>query len=754
MFDLRAEDGSVRRKEAHLPAADDVAADTRPRRGNRLDKADMVELHHMMTSYYTTELDRQYENRMQMAKDEDFYDNEQWDEADKAEVEGRGQVALVYNVVSASVDWVTGTEKRARSDYKVLPRRKPDAKPAQRKTELLKYLADVNRTPFHRSRAFSDSVKVGLGWLEDGITDEPGEEPLYSRYENWRNVLWDSAATELSLEDGRYIFRSKWVDLDVATAMFPKRKAILERSAADSDSFAWLDQYGDEAMDSIELSMEQESNSRGSDRITGFQRRRLRLIEAWIRLPARAEVLKGGSFDGELYDAQSRGHAAEIESGEATIVTRPTLRMHVAIFCSAGMLWFSQSPYRHNRFPLTPIWAYRRGRDGMPYGMIRRLRDIQDDINKRASKALYILSTNKVVLDDDTIPDGVSVEEFKEEASRPDAFLVKKKDSFLQLAAERELPQYHLELMSRSIAMVQQASGVTDELLGRRTNATSGIAIQRRQEQGTMATAIYFDNYRLALQLQGEKQLANIEQFVSEQKAFRITNIRGNAEYVVVNDGDPENDIVRSKADYVISEEDWRATVRQAAAAELLDLLGKIAPVAPQVVIVMLDLLIESMDLPNRDELVRRIRAITGMTDPDADGDEPSPEQILQEQQKAKVAAMQEADAMATIRKKEADASLSEAKAAETQARTVSANVGSQRTALDAAAQAIVLPDATYVADHIMAEAGFVSASDKAVAHQQLAAGLARQQQAQAQVQAQQEQQQPVGIQPPSQPQQ
>lgn len=720
MFDLRSDDGSVRRKAAHLPAADDGPPQgSRPRRGNRLDGAEMTALHRRLLGLYQEELDRQYENRLQMQKDADFYDNDQWSDEDKQTLMDRGQVPLVYNVISASVDWVTGTEKRARSDYKVLPRRKEDAKPAQRKTELLKYLSDVNRTPFHRSRAFGDTVKVGVGWLEDGLTADVGEEPLYCRYESWRNVLWDSAATDLALEDARYIFRSKWVDLDMAKALLPKRKHVLERSADDSDDYAFLDQLGDEAMDSTELAMEDGSYSRARDGADGYHRRRVRLVEAWIRMPTeKAQAVKGGTFSGEFYDEHSRGHRAEVESGEADVVQKPAMRMYVAIFCSAGMLYFGPSPYRHNRFPLTPIWAFRRDRDGMPYGMIRRLRDIQEDINKRASKALHILSTNKILMDDDAVPDDVELEDWIEEAGRPDGVIVKRRGSNVSLEVDRDLPQWHLELMSRSIGMIQSASGVTDELLGRRTNASSGIAIQRRQDQGSMQTAAYFDNLRFALQVQGEKQVANIEQFMDEEKAFRITNMRGTPEYVVVNDGLPENDVVRSKADFVISEADWRASVRQAAADELLDLLGKLAPVSPQVVIVMLDLLVESMDLPNREELVRRIRTVTGMRDPDAE--EPTPEEIQRAQQQAQVQAMQQADAEATIAgkvaeaaKKTAEAALSEARAMQTQAAMVNQNVDAQNKALAAAREAIALPQSTHVADHILAESGFMAASDK-----------------------------------------
>jgi len=58
---------------------------------------------------YEDELDRQSENRHDQAIDEDFYDNIQWREEDARVLKDRGQVPLVYNVISSSVNWVLGT---------------------------------------------------------------------------------------------------------------------------------------------------------------------------------------------------------------------------------------------------------------------------------------------------------------------------------------------------------------------------------------------------------------------------------------------------------------------------------------------------------------------------------------------------------------------------------------------------------------------------------------------------------------------
>ena len=705
--------GAVKRgtpEERLYPDSTNMLPVGRSRAISSLDGPDGVQLHAKLIGFYQRELERQAVSRLEMAKDEDYYDNEQWSDTDKATLEERGQMPLVYNVISTTVNWILGTEKRSRTDFKVLPRRKSDGKPAERKTQILKYLSDVNRTTFGRSRAFEDTTKVGVGWLEDGVQDEDDGEPIYSRYENWRNMLWDSACTELDLSDARYVFRSKWLDYDVGAAMFPARRAHIQEACRASGALGadWM--FGDEAMDSLEDTIRE-----GTLDALYSSRERFRGIECWFRKPTTVKRLRGGDFRGEVYDPNFQPHVEEVESGRALVAEKVMMRMHVAIMTTSHLLYLGESPYRHNRFPFTPIWCNRRGRDGMPYGMIRGMRGIQDDINKRASKALHILSTNKVVMDEGAVPD---IDEFAEEVAKPNAIIVKKQGKELVLSADRDLADAHMEMMSRSILMIQQQSGVTDENLGRKTNASSGIAIGRRQEQGAMATAGIFDNLRYAAQVQGEKQLSLIEQFMSEEKAFRITNMRGTPEYVTVNDGLPENDIISTKADFIISEQDWRASVRAAQVEELLALLGQIAPVNPQIAVVLLDLIVESMDLPQREEIVRRIRQITGMRDPDAE--ELTPEEVAQQQQAQKDKQRQDALADATIAEKQASADAKSAQAQKlnsemekTRAAIAGGNVDAALKAMQAAMQMLAAPGAVPVADQLLHESGFQSRSEQ-----------------------------------------
>jgi hypothetical protein len=683
---------------------------------NVLDGSEKQELHALLLSYYRQELDRQSENRFQMAVDEDYYDNIQWSEEEAAQLKDRGQAPIVYNVIAQTINWVIGSEKRGRTDFKILPREKEDTTPAEIKTKLLKYLSDVNRLPFARSRAFEDAIKVGIGWMEDGAQDEDDGEPLYSRYESWRNILHDSASTELDFSDGRYIFRSKWVDVDVAKALFPGREAQIEDAVVDASMYGSFDMVdGDVPMDYMEFDR---SNYAVARTLVTHKRRRVRLIECEYRVPEKVQRLKGGVYKGEIFDPTDYRHVEALESGQSAVASKVMMRVRLAHMTVKDLLWEGPSPYRHNRFRFTPIWCYRRGRDNLPYGMIRSIRDIQDDVNKRASKALHILSSNKVIMDEGALPEGVTMDEFAEEVARPDAIIVKRQGKELIINAERDLAAPHLELMSRGINMIQQVGGVTDELLGRTTNAVSGIAVQKRQEQGSLATNKPFDNLRLAAQMQGELQLSLLEQFCDTKKSFRITNERGAPEFIKVNDGLPENEITRSKADFIISEADWRNTMRQAAAEQLMEMISRMPP---QVGLMLLDLAVESMDLPNREEIAKRIRAQTGMKDPDQT--EPTPEEMQQAQAQQEQAEAQKAMFGAELANKQADAELKMAKVAREKGMTMKDHVDATGAAMTSAQAVVSMPTIARVADGILQEAGW-QGSGAAVA----ASGLPQQQ--------------------------
>jgi hypothetical protein len=646
---------------------------------SQLDSQALRDRHKMLWDFFVQELARQADNRFQMACDADYYDHMQWSQEDAKELDERGQVPRVYNKIKPAIDWILGTEKRTRVDWKILARRKDGEKAAQSKTELMKYLADANRQQYLRSRAFADAVKVGVGWLEEGMFDADDGEPLYLGWESWRNVLWDSVNPHHDVSEGRYVFRVKWVDVDVACTWFPDRKELIEQSALDGYNYTNAEEDSDEAMEAVEAASHDYAVA---GTVSMFKRRRVRLIEAWYKVPERVKVIKAAQehpLKGDMYDPNDQAHIDAEQSGLVSIAERVKMVTRLAIMCKGGMLYDAKSPYKHNKFPFTAVWGYRRDRDNLPYGTVRGLRDPQDDLNKRISKSLAILSTNKTIMDRGAVDD---LEEFAKEVARPDAIIVKNKGKDLEINVDRDLAPAHLEFAHMDMKMIQDASGVTDENMGRETNATSGKAIIARQDQGAMATAELFDNLRLASQISGEKTLALSEQFYRDEKIIRILGNKGQVEFKMINDPNlPQSWIAAHKADFIVSEQDFRDSMRIAAQEQLAEMVSSMPE---QIGLALLDVVVDMMDLgPQKDELLKRIRKINGQVDPD--------QEMTPEEQQAQQAAAEQAQAQQELAQRgmAAEVALKEAQVDKTRAETeqIGANIQAQSMQADPHAQ-------------------------------------------------------------------
>ncbi len=677
MIERSQRSGNVRRIEEYTPREFDVddhleelGMEGPPKAIHPLDREDVRKRFAKVSSWFTQERVRQADFRRESMADHEFYDGPgQWTQEEKNILAKRGQVPITFNQVKPTVDWVLGTEKKIRVDYRILPRGEEDAKNAEMKTKLFKYVSDANNAGFKRSKSFADAVLAGVGWIDHGINPDPDNEPLMVGYEDWRNVWYDTLGLEDDLSDGRYIFRGKWVDEDVACAMFPDRADVIHAAVIYGDQGLGYDVFSemvDPAFDPKMAGGLSHGAAGISPQYTGFfgyigtqtaveSRDRVFLVECQYRVPARKKVLRGkelGTLQGITFDESNKDHLKLVEMGIGQPVESVLMETRQMIFTGDSVLQEGESPYRHKRFSLVPIWGFKRKKDGTPYGIVRNLRDPQKDLNKRRSKALYLLSANRVVADDDAIKEtDQSWDDIVQEANRPDGLIkvYPKSGRGIEIQNETNLATEHVNLMTQDEHYIQSASGITDELMGRDTNAVSGKAIRARQEQGGVTTTSFFDNNRLAFKLSGEIILSMIEQLYTEAKKVRITGgENGKApEFLEINKYDPETkeiigDITASQADFVISEQDFSATIREAMFKSMTEL---VKTMQPEAAIQILDLVFELSDLPGKEKFVDRLRALTGQRGTDA---EPTPEEAAADQAKAD-AAVQAAEAQNQI---------------------------------------------------------------------------------------------------------
>lgn len=663
--------------------------------GHELDNETNSALFRRVWTWWKETEDAWAPNRLLRLRDHDFRDGRHWTPEEEAALRARGQEPLVFNQIKLMIDWIIGTERRTRIDWNVLPRAEDDVERAQLKKQLLKFISDVNRVGWQRSLAFADAAISGLGWLEDCVTAASDEEPCTSRHQDWRGMWYDFYSRDPAFKDCRFIFRKKYLDLDYAEAMFPDRIDTL-RSCARTTQAPGLELVEDDGVMPALFIGSQATAQRVNAGFLGKARERVPVWECWYREPRKVRRFTSmfgdyASLNGAEFDESKPDHLAAKDNPIYTLTEGISEGMRVAFFCERGLLSVKDSPYKHRQFPFTPVWGYRDSLDGTPYGAVRQAIDPQRDYNKRRSKSLHLLTTEKVLYEDGAILED-DEETFFDEVGRPDGRLRVRAGALtnnrVQIVNNTELAASHFQLMQENKENILEISGVTRENVGQSSNAISGKAILAKQQQGAVSTAELFDNLRLSVQLSGEKQLSNIEQFMSMPKQFRILGPDGTNKWIMVNrpEYDPltgmvrfANDITEHAADFVVDQQDYRETIRMAQAETMFELVGNIAATAPDVALSILPFAMELTDVPNKQAMLSVVREKLGLPQAGEENSEAAMAEKAARQADAEAQKQLERAAIA------ADTRVKNARAARDEAAATRETIQGKRDALDAA---------------------------------------------------------------------
>ena len=436
--------------------------------------------HLRLKDLFLEELLRQEQNRRDRVKWVRYNENNQFTPEQRAKLAARGQSPVSYNAVKPIIDWLKGTERRGRIDFTVAPRNdnKQSREAAQAKQELMKWLDHANQTGFERSLATDQAFITGLGWLEVAIRQDKQGPKVVAVAEDWRNIVHDSRAISRDGDDARFLFRSKVVDLDVAIALFPTKKAELERVSQRGSGERLMGMWAGSSSllggDAIA------SSESGGDAFVGTElfstRDRVMLLEAWTREPIPVtEKHTGGLTDPVSW------------------------RIHCTIMTSEDILVESVSPYKHNRFPFVPIWCYRSIETGLPYSPIRDLIDIQDSLNSRIMRSHYLAHANQLRMEKGAVDNSaMTLEQIDRERQDPNGIMVFA-DGALSAGRVQEAKnngdiQQLMGFAQNDMDSIYRLSGVTPENRETSSDNISGKSRALRADQGSLLTTEIFDN--------------------------------------------------------------------------------------------------------------------------------------------------------------------------------------------------------------------------------------------------------------------
>ena len=424
-------------------------------------------------------IDATEEERVRAEKRRDYRDLKQWTEQEASKIEGRGQAAIVFDQYSKKVDGITGLEVNRRTDPKALPVHPKQEKASEVITDGLRFVESKTHLDETSTEVFEDKIVEGYGGSIVEVEKVKDEFKILINRIPWDRIYFDPHSREKDFSDCSYFGITLWMDMQDAIELNPKKegeiKGLVESAQAADDTFE------DRPKDWVDT-----------------DRERVRINqEYYLDKGVWHEVF----FSGDLVVIEAKVSPYLDEDGD----------------------------------PMNPIELQSDfiDRENNRWGYMQRLVDVQDEINHRRSKALYMLSTVSLI-----VQKGALGELSRTEALRE----LTKAQSLLELInPEGAIIDRNQEMGSAQLGFYQDAQqamdsvGINPELTGSTDSAISGRAFIARQQSGMTELARIMathSNWKKRIYTQ---IWLRMKQFWTKEKWIRVSDNENAMRFVGIN---------------------------------------------------------------------------------------------------------------------------------------------------------------------------------------------------------------------------
>ncbi|EKI3249688.1 portal protein, partial [Salmonella enterica] len=481
-------------------------------------------------------------------------------------------------------------------------------------------------------------------WVEVRRNSDPFGSKFKVSTVNRNEVFWDWLSREADLSDCRWLMRRRWMDIDEAKVSFPEMSQIIDYSVHEWRGF--IDTTLAEGQDSQLMSAWEEYQSWSREQSEWLQsdRKRILLQVVYYRVYQRMPVIELNNGRVVAFDKNNLIQAVAVATGRVQVTIGRVSRIREAWFVGPHFITDRPCTAPQGMFPLVPFWGYRKDKTGEPYGLVSRAIPAQDEVNFRRMKLTWLLQAKRVIKDDDATQ--MSDTELMEQLERPDGVInLNPKRSNQTTAAQAltiqqdfQVSNQQFTVMQESEKLIQDTMGVYAAFLGQNSNASSGVAISNLVEQGGTTLAEINDNYQFACQQVGRLLLSYLLEDLKKRRNYAVVinrNDKRKRRTVVLNaesdGGEMTNDISRLNTYIAL------APVQQTPAfkAQLAQRMSEVIQgLPPEVQAAVLDLWVNLLDVPDKQEFVERIRTALGTP---KSPDEMTPEEQQQAQQQQEI---------------------------------------------------------------------------------------------------------------------
>jgi hypothetical protein len=407
-----------------------------------------------------------------------YYHIDQWTPDQLRILRKRHQPAITFDRTGRKIDSLSGTIRRLRTDPKAYPNTPKGEQGAEVATQVIRTINDASFAEDLEVECCRDALIHGFGVDELVLgTGDKGDPDLRFSYVDPKTFFYDPRSMRSNFQDVRFHGVYKWADIDELDVLKPGASETV-KDAMDSDGSYWT------AFDSDRENLWIDS------------RKRIRLIDHWYK--------RGGTWRWCLHTGN-----VEIMSGD--------------------------SPFRNERgMSISKYNAFANmiDIDGDHYGFIRRLRGPQDAMNQHRSKAIHIMNTRQIKIQEGSVDD---IEVTRREAARPDGTLVYRGD------------KSNLEIIQPESEFLQQTKyyedakneidsfGPNQQLIQEFGQNVSGRAANMLQQAGLAELGPFLKNFRVWKLERYRMAWVAAQTHWTAERMLRVTDDEGAAQFMQIN---------------------------------------------------------------------------------------------------------------------------------------------------------------------------------------------------------------------------
>lgn len=403
----------------------------------------------------------------------DYYDGDQLTSEERATLKARKQPIVINNRIAPKIDYMRGVEAKTRTDPRAFPRTPNHEDGAEAATDSIRYVCDNSDFDVTSSECFENLAIEGTEACIIEVTDK---KEIMPRWVPFDRCFYDGHSSRRDFGDSTLSGVVSWMDVVDAEAQWPEAKDELHSTMAEYGHYKdkpnlWVDS----------------------------SRKRVMVVEMYFKHKGvwhRAVFARGAMLE------EPKPSAYINEDGE------PENPMVMASF---------KIDRKNNR-----------------YGAVKLLLDLQDEINKRRSKALHAMNTKQTWSKSGALDD---VNNFKKEVAKP--------DGHIEFPQEGEFGKDFgvmpdTSMSAQQFSMYQESIQQIDSVSANAANvgnvaADSGRAIEALQQGGMLELANLFDTHA-QFKKKIYRQIWNrIRQFWTEEKWVRVTDDESNTKFVGLN---------------------------------------------------------------------------------------------------------------------------------------------------------------------------------------------------------------------------